>query len=65
MMYYVQWKIDIASWHTDKKFASLDDALGYATAESQQVSTTPHRVIKIKKNGKVKVLAKFKPMRDA
>jgi 3-dehydroquinate synthase class II len=65
MMYYVQWKIDTASWQNDKKFASLEDALNHAAAEAQRVIVTPHRVIKIKKNGKVNVLAKFKPMREA
>ena len=64
-MYYVQWKIDTTSWQTDKKFSSLENALGHAAAEAQRVIVTPHRVIKIKNNGKMKVLAKFKPMRDA
>ena len=64
-MYYVQWKIDASIWQGEKKYHSLGAALREACVEAQMVSDMPHRVIKIKENGKVKVLAKFKPLRDA
>jgi hypothetical protein len=64
MMYYVQWAEPKADWHTEIKYHSLGAALRHACVEAQMVSEAPYRVIKIKENGKVKVLAKFKPMRD-
>ena len=63
-MYYVQWKIDASIWQGEKKYHSLGAALREACVEAQMAREMPHRVIKIKENGKVKVLAKFKPMRD-
>ena len=64
-MYYVQYKVDGERWANDKKYANLDEALSYAVYEARSSMVLYHRVIKIKKRGKVKVLAKFKPLRDA
>jgi hypothetical protein len=61
-MYYVQWKEDVATWHTEAKYHSLDAALRHACVEAQMVGEVSYRVMKIKKSGKVKVLATFKPM---
>ena len=68
-MYYVQYRAMVKGgdypWVIDKKFTSLEAALGYAVEEAQDAHTVPHRVIKITKRNKVKVLAKFKPLGDA
>jgi hypothetical protein len=65
MMYYVQYKREGRRWVDDLKCGSLDEALVYAVPEARVTTELHHRVIKFKKNGKVKVLAKFKPLRDA
>jgi hypothetical protein len=69
MMYYVQYKAvgtgGSDQWTFDKKFGSLDAALAYATAEARNAHIVPHRVLTVTKRNKVKVLAKFKPLRDA
>jgi hypothetical protein len=61
-MYYVQFKVDGEQWVNDLKCGSLDEALSYAVPEARTTMVLYHRVIKIKKKGKVKVLAKFKPL---
>ena len=69
MMYYVQYRAVVKGgddpWVIDKKFASLDTALAYAADEARNAHIVPHRIMKITKRNKVKVLAKFKPLRDA
>jgi hypothetical protein len=69
IMYYVQYKAvgegGNDQWVIEKKFASLDVALEYATAEALDAHSVPHRVLTTKKSGGVKVLAKFKPLRNA
>ena len=69
MMYYVQYRAVVkggaAPWVIDKKFASLDIAMEYAVEEARSARIVPHRIMKITKKDKVKVLAKFKPLRDA
>jgi hypothetical protein len=73
MMYHVQWEIEEGEWLTDNKYHSLDEALRSACAEAMLdgVSRTRvikavsrPRVVKTEGSGKVKVLAKFKPLRD-
>ena len=64
-MYYVQYKAVGDQWVTEKKLASLDGALEYAIAEAMDAYSVPHRVLTTKKSGRVKVLAKFKPLRNA
>ena len=67
MMYYVQYKLkdDGKLWINDLKCGSLDEALIYAFPEARNSVKLYHRIVWIKKNGGVKVLAKFKPLRDA
>jgi hypothetical protein len=69
MMYYVQYRAvgkgGNDQWVIEKKFASLDTALAYAAAEARNAHIVPHRILTITKRNKVKVLAKFKPLRDA
>jgi hypothetical protein len=68
-MYYVQYKAvgkgGNDQWVIEKKFASLDTALEYAVDEARNAHIVPHRVLTVTKRNKVKVLAKFKPLRDA
>ena len=68
-MYYVQYKAvgtgGNDQWIIEKKFDNLDTALAYATAEARNAHSVPHRVLTTKKSGGVKVLAKFKPLRNA
>ena len=68
-MYYVQYKAvgvgGNGQWVIDKELDSLEAALAYAIAEARNAHSVPHRVLTVKKSGKVKVLAKFKPLRDA
>jgi hypothetical protein len=54
--------VDGEQWANDKKYANLDEALSYAVAEARTTMVLYHRVVMIKKKGKVKVLAKFKPL---
>jgi hypothetical protein len=61
-MYYVQYKVDGEQWANDMKYTDLDTALSDAVAEARTTMVIYHRVVKIKKKGKVKVLAKFKPL---
>jgi hypothetical protein len=61
-MYYVQYKLDDEQWINDMKYASLDEALSYAVREARTSIKLYHRVITLKKKGKMKVLAKFKPL---
>ena len=69
MMYYVQYRAVVKGgddpWVIDKKFASLDMAIEYAVDEARNAHIVPHRVMRTTKRNKVKVLAKFKPLRDA
>ena len=68
-MYYVQYKaVGVGGndqWVIDKELDSLEAALAYAIAEARNAHSVPHRVLTTKKSGGVKVLAKFKPLRDA
>ena len=61
-MYYVQYTLGDDQWINDLKCGSLDEAMGYVVPEARVTVKLYHRVIKIKENGKVKVLAKFKPL---
>ena len=61
-MYQVQYKVGGERWADDMKYASLDEALSFAAREARTSIKLYHRVITLKKKGKVKVLAKFKPM---
>jgi hypothetical protein len=69
MMYYVQYKaVGVGGndqWVIDKELDSLEAALAYAIAEARNAHIVPHRVLTVTKRNKVKVLAKFKPLRDA
>jgi hypothetical protein len=62
MMYYVQYTMGDDQWINDMKYASLDEALSFAVTEARTSIKLYHRVTTLKKNGKTKVLAKFKPM---
>jgi hypothetical protein len=63
-MYQVQFKSKHrdSKWDNDKAFAGLKEALAYTCDEACDVNYVSHRIVTIDRNGKSKIIAKFKPM---
>lgn len=62
-MYQVQFKLKHAKrWDNDKVFADLKEALAYTCDEACDVDHVTHQIVTINRNGKTKILAKFKAM---
>ena len=62
-MYQVQFKLKHANrWDNEKAFADLKEALAYTCSEACDVDYVRHRIVTTDRNGKTKILAKFKAM---